>query len=84
MSSKVMETWINDTLAEAEHLDIAGCVLKPEHKQPISRYGIDRLAFQDAGVPIELIDRAYRALYVYSVGFHELIAKLLKHSGHKF
>lgn len=43
MSPKVLETWINETLQEAEHLDIPGVVLKPEHKNPISRYGVDRL-----------------------------------------
>ncbi len=45
MSPKVLETWINETLADAEHLDIPGVILKPEHKNPISRYGIDRMAF---------------------------------------
>ena len=29
MSPKVLETWINDTLKDAEHLDIPGVVLKP-------------------------------------------------------
>ena len=44
MSPKVLETWINETLQDAEHLDIPGVILKPEHKNPISRYGIDRTA----------------------------------------
>lgn len=43
MSAEVLETWINETLQDAEHLDIPGVILKPEHKDPISRYGIDRL-----------------------------------------
>ena len=30
MSPKVLETWINETLCDAEHLDIPGVVLKPE------------------------------------------------------
>ena len=30
-SPKVLETWINDTLKDAEHLDIPGIILKPEH-----------------------------------------------------
>ena len=45
MSPKVLETWINETLGDAEHLDIPGVILKPEHKNPISRYGIDRITF---------------------------------------
>ena len=42
MSPKVLETWINETLQDAENLDIPGCILKPEQKNPISRYGIDK------------------------------------------
>jgi hypothetical protein len=77
MGAKVLETWINDTLTDAEHLDIPGLILKPEHKNPISRYGIDRISFQLLGIPNDLADRVYRALFVYSVGFYELIRKVL-------
>lgn len=79
MNSKVMETWINETLADAEHLDIPGVILKPEHKNPISRYAIDRLTLTNAGIPNETVDRVYRSLFVYSVGFYELIKKLVAH-----
>jgi hypothetical protein len=44
LNPKVIETWINETLLDAEHLEIPGVVLKPEHKNPISRYSIDRLS----------------------------------------
>ena len=84
MSPKVLETWINETLQDAEHLDIPGVVLKPEHKNPITRYGIDRMSFSNAGVPVELIDRVYRALFVYSVGFYELIKRCMQHVDKKF
>lgn len=43
MNPKVLETWINETLEDAEHLDIPGIILKSEHKTPVSRYGISRL-----------------------------------------
>jgi hypothetical protein len=39
-----MERWINDTLLESEQMEIPGILLKPEHKAPLSRYGIDRLS----------------------------------------
>jgi hypothetical protein len=42
MSPKVLETWINETLTDAEHLDIPGVILKPEQKSPACRYQIDR------------------------------------------
>jgi len=53
LNPKVIEAWINDTLVDAEHLDIPGVVLKPDHKNPISRYGIDRLSLTNAGIPSE-------------------------------
>jgi hypothetical protein len=84
MSAKVLETWINETLQDAEHLDIPGVILKPEHKNPISRYGIDRMAFSQSGIPNDLVDRVYRALFVYSVGFYELIKKCLQHTEKKY
>jgi len=32
LNPRVLETWIDETLKDAEHLDIPGVVLKPEHK----------------------------------------------------
>jgi hypothetical protein len=84
MNPKVLETWINETLQDAEHLDIPGVILKPEHKNPISRYGIDRLALTNAGIPNDMVDRIFRALFVYSVGFYELIKKCLQHTEKKY
>ena len=43
MNIRVLEQWINDTLNDAEYLDIPGIVVEPSHKNPTSRYGIDRL-----------------------------------------
>ena len=81
MTPKVLETWINETLKDAEHLDIPGIILNPESKMPIKRYGIDRQRLSgEVGLPNDLIDRIYRALFVYSVGFYELIKNTLKHS----
>jgi len=84
MNPKVLETWINETLNEAEHLDIPGVILKPEHKLPVARYSIGRLELNKAGIPNEMVDRIYRALFVYSVGFYEMIKKCLDHTGKKF
>jgi hypothetical protein len=30
MNPKILETWINETLQDAEHLDIPGVILKSE------------------------------------------------------
>jgi hypothetical protein len=84
MNPKVLETWINETLQDAEHLDIPGVILKPEHKNPISRYGIDRLSLTNAGIPNELVDRIFRALFVYSIGFYELMKRALEHTEKRY
>ena len=38
----------------------------------------------NAGIPHETIDRIYRSLFVYSVGFYELISNCLQHTEKKF
>ena len=38
----------------------------------------------NSGIPNEMVDRIFRALFVYSVGFYELIKKCLEHTGNKF
>ena len=51
---------------------------------PISRYGIDRLSLTNSGIPNDLVDRVFRALFVYSVGFYELIKKCLQHCDKRY
>lgn len=58
--------------------------MKSEHKTPVTRYGIGRLDFQAAGLDEPTIDRVYRALFVYSVGFYELLEKCLEHTKQKY
>ena len=80
MSSRVIETWINDTLRDAGHLDIPGVILKPESSTPLNRYGIDKNQMILGQISQEGIDRIYRALFVYSLGFYEMLNKALKNS----
>ena len=47
--------------------------MKPEHKNPIARYQIDRLGLNNCGVSNESVDRIYRGLFVYSIGFYEML-----------
>ena len=77
VSNRVLETWINETLTDAFHLEIPGVLTKPEHKNPIHRYGIDRSTLITSGLSTEEVDRIYRSLFVYSVGFFELLKKIL-------
>ena len=79
-----METWLNETLSEAEHLDIPGTILKPEHKNPVTRYGIGRMELIGHGLPNDTVDRVYRCLFVYSIGFFNLIQKVISHCHEKY
>ena len=84
MSSKVIENWIDETLQDAEHLDIPGVILTPENMMPINRYKIDRQTLTKANLDNEDVDRIYRSLFVYSVGFYELIKKVMAHTEKKY
>ena len=55
-----IETWLNETLAECEHLDIPGIILEPQNKKPNARYEIDRMELYNSGLSNEMIDRIYR------------------------
>lgn len=59
MNPKIVETWINETLEDAGHLDIPNIILLPSHKNPITRYGIDRITLTNAGIPNTYVDRIY-------------------------
>ena len=36
------------------------------------------------GIPNSFVDRIYRCLFVYSVGFYEMIKKMIQHSNEKY
>lgn len=85
MDPKIIEKWIDDTLNDCEYLNIPGVVLKPENKNSaLTRYGIDQITFIKNKVPNEIIRRIYRAMFVYSVGFSELINSALEHSNQNY
>ena len=46
LNARVIETWINETLSDAEHLDIPGVILKPTQKLPLERYKVNRFQLQ--------------------------------------
>jgi hypothetical protein len=41
---------MNETLADAEHLEIPGVITKPTHKSAVARYCVDRASLVNAGV----------------------------------
>ncbi|CAG9311629.1 unnamed protein product [Blepharisma stoltei] len=84
LNPRILEAWINNTVADAEQLDIPGCVIKPENRLPLIRYGIDRTSLLNAGLPPQEVDRLYRSLFVYSIGFYQMILKVLEHTDKKY
>ncbi|KAG1703211.1 hypothetical protein DVH05_008122 [Phytophthora capsici] len=46
---------------------------------PLGRAGMDRYSLYRMGMPKDLVDRLYRALYVYTNGFHNIISEISAH-----
>lgn len=59
-------------------------ITKPEHKNPVSRYQVDRMTLMNSGLSGDEVDRIYRALFVYSVGFFEHLRKILSNTKKNF
>lgn len=73
----VMEKWVSTTLSDAYHMNIPSLILKGG-SSTLDRYHIDRRTLSEAGCKREDVDRMYKALFVYSVGFHQLVHSLCK------
>lgn len=84
LSSRILETWINNTIADAASLNLPNEVTKKDSKLPLMRFGIDRTTLLKAGLQTSDVDRLYRSLFVYSIGFYQLIQKVLEHTSKKY
>jgi len=74
----VTENWLASTLEQAADLRIPG-VLQPHGKVTIlTQYGLNREALHAKGCSREGVDRLYRAMFVYSVGFYQMIESLMQ------
>ena len=81
ISSKVLETWIKETLNDAE---VTCPLTKSTHRDPMCRYQIDRMSLSIEGMSTESIDRLYKGLFVHSVGFFEFINTITKGVRNKY
>ena len=84
INARILEAWINSTIVDAEHMEIPGTLAKADQQHPLSRYGVDRHSLARAGVANGDIDRLYKALFVYSLGFYQLINKTMEHVAGKY
>ena len=74
---KVIETWINDMLVEAEFSSKLDS--KSKHTA-LKKFGIDRKTLKTRGLSQKDIDRIFRCLFVYSFGFYQMLLEMLSHS----
>ena len=77
-----MEIWLNETMETAEartndEIGLSPEIVRAEKKKPLNRFGVDRMTLNKAGITNESIDRIYRSLFVYSVGFYEMLKSAL-------
>jgi len=73
LQTRYVEQWINAVLKDAEEMQMPGVLKRPEAQNPIQRYELHRLHLERTGMPLELIDRVYRALFTHSVGFFQIL-----------
>ncbi|EEY65677.1 uncharacterized protein PITG_03191 [Phytophthora infestans T30-4] len=76
--SVITEEWVN------LHLETCGAFLLPVNGGPLGRAGMDRYSLYRMGMPKDLVDRLYRALYVYTNGFHNIINEIAAHCPPRF
>ena len=73
ITTKEIEDWLQEVLSKAELQQIPDIIANPQYKNPIYRYGLDRQELAKEKIPDDIVDRIYRSLYVYSIGFYEII-----------
>ena len=76
---EVVETWLNETLREAEYFGLPSSFKKRQQgaTKALYDYAIDRMSLQKAGIPHEVIDKTYRSLFVNSLGFFNAIQTIV-------
>jgi len=60
-------------LTDSEELEIPGILIKPADRLPLYRYGCDRSSLKQFGLDDSEINRIIRTLFVYSIGFYQLL-----------
>lgn len=71
----LLETWLNDVLmarsAEETPLDLLQA--QPSTKKGLVSFGMDRVTLIGAGLSDAAVSRLFRGMYVYSVGFSDML-----------
>lgn len=83
LNPRILEAWINNTVSDAEQIELPEELVSADTRQPLNRFGVDRQSLISAGVPSHEVDRVFRALFVYSIGFYQLINQAMEHCTNK-
>jgi hypothetical protein len=81
VTPEVITQWIKDTLEDAAYFEIPGAITNAKNRSILGK--IDRDQLSKNGVPDSAISRLYRCLFVYSIGFNEMLKTILSHSKDK-
>jgi len=74
VGATLMETWLNDVLEQRPAGEHAVQLMHPgSTDHGLSAFGVSRTELQGVGLSNVEIDRLHRALYVYSVGFSDML-----------
>ena len=79
VTPEVILQWIKDTLEDASYFQVPGTVANIDKRDILRQFRIDREQLNINGLPERQISRLYRCLFVYSVGFNELLKSLLSY-----
>jgi len=79
INPNLIEKWIEEFLIESEISNIPSSLMRLNSKIPLERYQISRDRLKGLNISNENIDRLYNCLFVYSVGFYEVINEILAH-----
>ena len=80
ISINVIEVWLNETLREAEFYKLRNTLRLQRAKGStvaLQDYLIDRVILGASGLSESTIDRLYRSLFVYTVGFYSQIKDMV-------
>ena len=73
-----IEKWLNDLLIEYCHEEVFEASI---HNPALNKFQIDRNCLISKGISHLNIDRVYRSMFVYSIGFNNLLEEICVSSG---
>jgi hypothetical protein len=76
-SVTLIEQWLQDMLAVRASMASGDSLTR---KQGLGHFGLQRGDLQEQGLSSDVVDRLYQAMYVYSVGFSDMLLDTVKHA----